>query len=97
MSGGLTLCEVFRSPRREGMYLYVDRQEGLARVPETLLKAFGKPEKALLLKLDRERKLARADAAEVLRAIEIDGYYLQMPPSVMTSSDDPGTDIGVKN
>ncbi len=74
------ICEVFRSPRREGMYLYVDKAEGLARVPEHLRQVFGEPESALVLHLKPERKLARADAADVLAALEEPGFYLQMPP-----------------
>ena len=75
-----TLCEVFRSPRKEGMYLYVDRAEGLERVPDSLLQVFGKPESALVLKLTEDRRLAQADAAAVLDALAVEGYYLQMPP-----------------
>lgn len=62
------------------MYLFVDKQEGLARVPESLLQRFGKPESALLLMLSPERTLARADASRVLEAIAGQGFYLQMPP-----------------
>lgn len=74
------LVQAFRSPREEGMYLYVDKKEGLARVPEALLARFGKPESALLLMLTAEHKLARADAAKVLAAIQQQGFYLQLPP-----------------
>ena len=31
--------------------------------------------------LDPERKLARADATEVLEKIDQQGFYLQMPPT----------------
>lgn len=81
------ICEVFRSPRREGMYLYVDKAEGLARVPEHLLTAFGTPESALVLHLKAEQKLARADATEVLDALEDPGFYLQMPPALDEQTD----------
>ncbi len=74
------LCTVFRSARVEGMYLYVDRAEGVARVPEPLMQRFGNPEQVMILPLHPERKLARADAARVLELIETQGYYLQMPP-----------------
>ena len=75
------VCEVFRSPRREGMYLYVDKAEGLARVPEALLKTFGTPRSALVLRLDAQRRLANADARAVLEALAERGFYLQVPPS----------------
>ena len=74
------LVEILRSPREEGLYLYVDRQEGTARVPAALLDRFGKPETAMVLMLEPSRPLARADAARVLAAIEQQGYYLQLPP-----------------
>jgi uncharacterized protein YcgL (UPF0745 family) len=62
------------------MYLYVSKQEGLERVPETLLQQFGEPEPVMLLNLDGRRKLARADADKVREQIREQGYYLQMPP-----------------
>jgi uncharacterized protein YcgL (UPF0745 family) len=74
------LCSVYRSPRKEGMYLYVEKSDELSRVPEPLLKQFGTPELAMTLALHPERKLARATAEEVLAAIEENGFYLQMPP-----------------
>ncbi len=85
------LCEVFRSPRREGMYLYVDKQQGIGDLPEALLRTFGTPQSVMTLVLTPERKLARADAAAVLGAIEEQGFYLQMPPTEFepsASSDD---------
>ena len=78
MSSGI--CDVFRSPRREGMYLYVLRSDGLARVPDALLSVFGEPEPALSFVLEPGRKLARADATRVLEALNEQGYYLQRPP-----------------
>ena len=38
------LCQVFRSPRRQEMYLYVDKARGLEDVPEVLMNQFGEPE-----------------------------------------------------
>ncbi len=75
------LCQVYRSPRKEQMYLYVSKAEGLGRVPEALLGQFGEPEPIMLLNLDGSKKLARANADEVVAQIEERGYYLQMPPS----------------
>jgi len=75
------LCEVFRSPRREGLYLYVPREKGLTQVPEALLESFGKPESALVFRLAADRRLARVAASDVLAALQDRGYYLQMPPS----------------
>jgi len=74
------LCEILRSPRKEEMYLFVDKRQGFDAVPEALLERFGKPQPVLTLLLGPERRLARADAGEVLAAIDAKGYYLQMPP-----------------
>ncbi|MEZ5550595.1 MAG: YcgL domain-containing protein [Pseudomonadales bacterium] len=79
---GPRLVRVYKSRRKLDMYLYVDMAEGLARVPEMLLERFGAPEPALTLRLTRERRLARADAAEVLEALDRQGFYLQLPPPV---------------
>ncbi len=75
-----TLCQIYRSPKTEGMYLYVKKSEGLERVPEELLQRFGKPEPAMVLALAPERKLARVSAAAVLEKLEDSGYFLQLPP-----------------
>jgi hypothetical protein len=74
------LCTIYRSPKKEGMYLYVDKKEDLERVPEFLLNVFGTPQFAMTLLLSPDRKLARADREEVVLAIAEQGYYLQMPP-----------------
>jgi hypothetical protein len=78
---------VFRSRRNADTYLFVDHHEGFARVPEALLREFGGAERAMTLALTPERRLARAQAADVLRAIRESGFYLQLPP---VSSDPSG-------
>lgn len=83
MSGvpGRRHVRVYRSTRKQEMYLYVDAGEGLERVPAALLARFGKPVEAMSLLLSADRTLARADAVRVLADIEAQGYYLQMPPA----------------
>lgn len=80
VSGDKLLCQVFKSPRKEEMYLYVDKREGLARVPEALLERFGKPLPAMVLLLTPSRPLARAETADVIATIRDKGFYLQLPP-----------------
>lgn len=76
-----TLCDIYRSLRREETYLYVDKREGVRRVPEKLLELFGRPEHLVTMLLTPEKKLARAEAARVLGEIRERGYYLQTPPA----------------
>ncbi len=75
------ICQVYRSPKRAEMYLYVEKSRGLVDVPEALMNSFGEPEAVMVLKLDAQRKLARADVNQVLADIAVQGYYLQMPPT----------------
>jgi uncharacterized protein YcgL (UPF0745 family) len=63
------------------MYLYIDKQVGLAEVPDSLLAQFGEPESVMTLLLTPERKLARTSVAEVLESIHEKGFFLQMPPT----------------
>ncbi|WP_237067233.1 YcgL domain-containing protein [Microbulbifer guangxiensis] len=77
-----TVCDVYRSPLEDEMYLYVDKREGLERVPEKLLELFGQPKHVMTMLLTAEKKLARADVAKVLADIGERGFYLQMPPVV---------------
>lgn len=78
------LCKIYRSSRHEGMYLYVDATQGLERVPEDLMQRFGAPVEAMTLMLTPGKKLARADASEVINLIADVGYYFQLPPSAIS-------------
>ncbi|EJT83772.1 hypothetical protein PPS11_30596 [Pseudomonas putida S11] len=60
------ICSIYKSPRKNEMYLYVLKADGLERVPEGLLPFFGTPVHAFDLVLTPERKLAREDIAKVL-------------------------------
>lgn len=81
MKGDKLLCEVFKSPRVDEMYLYVDKRKGLGEVPEALLERFGKPLPAMTLILTPEKTLGQAQAVDVMAAIRDKGFYLQMPPA----------------
>ncbi len=74
------LVKIYKSPRKQDMYLYVDYTEALTRVPQALLDRFGEPQETLSLELTAQRSLARANAEQVLEQIESTGYYLQLPP-----------------
>ncbi len=73
-------CSVYRSSRNEDTYLYVERGTDLDSLPEALRKRFGEAVHVMDLVLTPQRKLARADAAEVIEQIGSAGFYLQMPP-----------------
>jgi uncharacterized protein len=79
------LCTVYRSSREKELYVFVERKEGLQRLPEDLLRRLGSTTEVMTLKLSPERKLARARASDVLAAIAAQGYYLQLPPDFQPS------------
>ncbi|MAT51593.1 MAG: hypothetical protein CMK32_10465 [Porticoccaceae bacterium] len=81
------LCEVYKSGKEAELYLFVARDDGLERVPESLLSRFGQPQKVTSFLLTPERRLARANAERVLDAICEQGFYLQMPPGRQSSLD----------
>jgi hypothetical protein len=66
------------------MYLFVDASEGLERVPAELMRRFGAPIEAMTLMLTPQRRLARSDPGQVISAIQETGYYLQLPPSIVS-------------
>lgn len=76
-----SLVSIYKSPKRAEMYLYLYNCASVEKtVPEALLRAFGKPKHVFNLLLTPTKKLARADTASVLKALNDTGYYLQLPP-----------------
>ena len=63
------------------MYLYVDCEDNFERVPPALIDAMGELQLVIALELHATRKLARADVSEVIKELDRQGYYLQMPPA----------------
>lgn len=74
------LCEIYKSKKQEELYLYVDKTEGFKRVPPELLGKINQDKAIMTLLLTPERKLSRADVNKVLSEIEVNGFYLQLPP-----------------
>ncbi|WP_122584069.1 YcgL domain-containing protein [Pseudomonas viridiflava] len=75
------ICSIYRSSKKNEMYLYVLKSDVLKRVPPELLAAFGTPYHAFDLVLSPERALAREDIHKVLENLDAQGYHLQMPPA----------------
>jgi len=74
------ICSIYKSPRKNEMYLYVLKADALSRVPEALLAVFGTPQLCFDLILTPEKKLAREEIQQVLENLDKQGYHLQMPP-----------------
>jgi len=76
----MKICSIFKSPRKDEMYLYVEKSVQLARVPEALTEMFGRPVHLMDMPIKPGRQLARVDVDKMLSALTTQGYYLQMPP-----------------
>ncbi|WP_062268644.1 YcgL domain-containing protein [Endozoicomonas arenosclerae] len=74
------LASIYKSSKRNEMYLYVEKRDQLEKVPEALHQAFGKATHVMDILLTPERTLARADVEKVMTEIQEKGFYLQMPP-----------------
>jgi uncharacterized protein YcgL (UPF0745 family) len=77
--GDIMRCFVYRSRRKRDAYLYLRTKDEFSRLPVGLMAVFGQPEFALEFDLTPGRRLASVDARQVLKNLEAQGYYLQMP------------------
>ena len=75
-------CWVYRSPRKQELYLFLAAEDGFDRVPEALLDGFGEPILVIELELSPERQLAREDVNQVMANLGDQGFHLQMPPKL---------------
>jgi len=75
------LTDIYRSGKKEGLYLYVKKDQDITELPAVLMKQFGKAEFSMTLLLTEEKKLARVDVKDVLAALNEQGFFLQMPPN----------------
>lgn len=80
MTTNTNLCAIYKSAKKEGMFLYVAKREQFDAVPEALRQMFGKPQFVMLFNLSGEKPLKRVKNEEVLQAIQTQGFFLQMPP-----------------
>ena len=74
--------KVFKSLKKLDTYLYLDKSQNFEELPNALRDSFGQYELVLDMVLSAERKLARADASQVLSDIALKGFYLQLPPTI---------------
>ena len=70
---------IYRSTKKEGMYLYSEKEQGLKKVPKPLLELFGAPALVTHMIVGEDKKFARFEKEDLLKALLEKGYYLQMP------------------
>ncbi len=73
-------CFIYKSLKKDYLYLYIDKKDDFSRVPEALFNSFGKMEFVMDLELTPERKLAKEDVEKVIESLNLKGFFVQMPP-----------------
>ena len=74
------LCSVYKTNKKQGMYLYVPRPDDFSAVPDALMQHFGVPLLVMHVPAKTQKKLHSVSPEKLLAAFEHDGFYLQMPP-----------------
>ncbi|AEA78902.1 Protein YcgL [Vibrio cholerae LMA3984-4] len=62
------LCSIYKSPKKEGTYLYIPKRDDFSQVPDTLKQMFGKPIFVMLVNLE-QRQLAQVNVEKVKQSI----------------------------
>jgi uncharacterized protein YcgL (UPF0745 family) len=76
-------CFIYKSLKKSELYLYLEKKDDFTKVPEALLKSFGKVEFVMDLELSSDRKLAREDINKVLASLKEKGFFVQIPPTII--------------
>lgn len=80
MSADSIHCEVYKSIRKEELYIYVAEGHKPEALPKEVLDGVGLLTKIMDLELTPERKLAREDVNTVIDALRDKGFFVQLPP-----------------
>ncbi len=74
-------CYVYKSLKKDLLFLYIDKKDDFSPVPAELLQSFGTLEFVLETELTPERKLAKEDSKQVLASLQEKGFFVQLPPT----------------
>jgi uncharacterized protein YcgL (UPF0745 family) len=77
-------CFIYKSLRKAELYIYLDKRNDFSAVPEVLLQNFGRLAFVMEMELTPDRKLAREDTVKVIASIQAKGFFVQMPPLVIS-------------
>jgi uncharacterized protein len=73
-------CYVYKSLRKADTYVYLERRDDFARLPEPMRQRVGELGFVLEFELDAQRTLAREDPVVVRRNLAERGFHIQYPP-----------------
>ncbi|HIL77684.1 MAG: YcgL domain-containing protein [Gammaproteobacteria bacterium] len=75
-------CFIYKSSKKDELYLYIAKQDDFSNIPQAILKSIGLPEFVMQLDITPERVLAREKATDVIKGIEENGFFIQMPATI---------------
>jgi uncharacterized protein YcgL (UPF0745 family) len=75
-------CAIYKSDKKPGSYLFIERKDDFSRVPELLLSQFPAAQLVMVIDLDKRDHLAMADINRVRVELIDKGFYLQIPPPI---------------
>jgi hypothetical protein len=93
----MQLCTIYKSLKKTDSYLYVEKTDDFSKVPEALMKMFGRPQLVMTIDLDKREKLGIADLEKVKQELVDNGFYLQLPPPKENLLDEFRKQNGVEN
>lgn len=79
------LTIAYRHPKKEGMFLFLRQDFDVKKLPIELSSQFLPLNEVIRFEMTADKKLARAPSQQVWQALNEHGYYLQMPPSDLSS------------
>lgn len=74
-------CFIYKSLKKDELYLYLDKKDDFSAVPEALFKSFGRLTFVMELYLTPQRKLAREDPEKIIAGLQSKGFFVQLPPT----------------
>ena len=77
-------CFIYKSLKKDYLYLYIVKRDDFSKVPDALVNSLGKMEFVMDLMLSPERKLAREDTGKVIESLKEQGFFVQLPPQKET-------------
>jgi uncharacterized protein YcgL (UPF0745 family) len=75
-------CFIYKSLKKQGVYLFLRNHDDFSCLPEALQDSLGRMEFVFSLEITLERKLASADSVSVIKNLNKQGYFLQLPPTL---------------
>ena len=71
---------IYKSLKKDYLYLYLVNRDDFSKVPEELLNNFGKLEFVMEIELTEDKNLAKEEAKKVIESLNTKGFFIQLPP-----------------